>query len=318
MAQSMQCELGKKVDSNLASLGRNRESIKGIKMQKFYMTAVVAIGAVMLIGCDQKTTFSGTPQSLSSVQTDPADPGAPAPAPVDPPPPRPPICEVGERPVAKPTKVIFVVDQSDSNVTGPAEHDGHATDKHKGLRYAAMSELLSQHGGKNHLEWSLITFQMYSATAITNVDGDTAKPKFVSGDKMGKALSEFMSIPDGGATPYLEAIKMVHTLIRKDLKAGGEPSAYRVAFLTDGYPTDSSDVTRLNRKIFEALDGLMALAPDAIQFNTVYYGFPDEAASDRLKKMAKIGNGGFVDASNSQDIHLNDVIKVPTTNCRVP
>jgi hypothetical protein len=64
------------------------------------------------------------------------------------------------------------------------------------------------------------------------------------------------------------------------------------------------------------MQAIMSLAPNAIEFSTVYYGEPDHSAAARLRKMAKVGNGEFVDASNAKDIHLDDVIKVPDPKCK--
>lgn len=262
-------------------------------MSQLKYVLAVTILMISTLGCDHKIAFNGAKDSPSSLNQQPSDPTNV----VEP-------CEPSDTTETKPTKLILVIDQSGSNA---ASTTGRGTDPDKGLRYAAISELLRAHGGKKHIKWSLITFQMDEATAITKGNTDQT-PIFVTGAKMSVALDRFLQLHDGGTTPYLPALTMVQKLIAKDLT---EDVNYRVAFITDGYPTDKPKMGSLDSHIDEIMNAITSLSPKKIQFSTVFYGTPDKDAAKRLKRMAKMGHGDFLDASNAQDIHLNDVVKVP-------
>ncbi len=268
-------------------------------MPKFYLVSSLCLLLSVSIGCDQKLDFQGTPK-VDSVFTAPEEV---------------PVCRPGEVAETKPTRLILVVDQSGSNATGPHKESTTGTDPQKGLRYSAMAELLQLHGNKSHVRWSLITFQLDSARALTRVTDDQS-PVLVSGSSMGSALASFMALHDGGQTPYLPALEMVRKLIKTDREANPD-AQYRIAFITDGYPTDMKPEDGLNKRINRAVEAIVELGPEQVQLTTVYYGRPDKTAKNRLKLMAAVGGGEFVDATNSQDIRLNDVIKVPISECKV-
>jgi hypothetical protein len=256
------------------------------------LPALLVVGT----GCGQKIKFAGGESPLSQSSADP-------------------ICRSDEVTVAKPTKFILVVDQSGSNVNGPYEHPGLASDPQKALRYGAISEFHALHGAKAHMEWSFIAFQGVTAHALTN-NGDLQTPVFVNGGGMATALEAFRTSTDEGNTPYLAALQMVRNLIANDL-GGNNPAdtQYRIVFLTDGYPTESVTGQQLEDAIDQAVKDIVDLAPAAIQLSTIYYGLPDPTASTRLARMASQGQGEFLDSVNSNGLHLGDVIQVPKTTC---
>lgn len=259
------------------------------------MNRVALLGVVAFaIGCGQKIGFDGTPGQKSL------------------------RCEEGgSRTVTKPAKFLFLVDQSGSNINGPYEHPGQATDGQKTIRYEAINNFFQQYKSRSSLSWGFMSFNDASATSLIMSGGQST---FSNGDAMSSALTTFQGRTDVGATPYRAALAAAHELIQRDIAASGNVKyLYRIAFMTDGYPTDycnDSNATYCPQEVNEThmnadLASLMALAPGDIQLSTVYYGFPDSSASSRLERMANAGFGQFIDASLSRNINLNDVIEVP-------
>lgn len=268
-------------------------------MKLWKTTLMTALAATLATtGCSQKIAFSGQPDEAGKNAT-----------------PSEPICETGETTMTKPTKFILVVDQSGSNWDGPTEHDGIGTDPDKARRFGAISEFFLLHGQKPHVSWSFIGFAGAGAKALTS-DGTEASPVFAGFVQMLAALAKFKDSKDDGVTPYLAGLKMAKDLIAKDLAAGvPEGTQYRIAFLTDGYPTDYPAGAQLESAIDAGIQAVVDLAPEAIQMSTVYYGFPDATASARLQRMSVQGKGQFLDAGNSEGLHLGDVIQVPKPSC---
>lgn len=272
-------------------------------MMKTLSSTVLVL--TLLTGCNSNIAFQGSPSAASdSLATEkPPTDGSDL------------ICQPGQVTVTKPTKFILVVDQSGSNVNGPYEHPGQATDPAKVLRYGAIAEFFLLHGSKSHVSWSFVTFNGTIAHALTN-SGSDQSPVFTNFTGMSAALEEFHNKQDVGPTPYLPALQMVRNLIAQDLQVGGgSESQYRIAFLTDGYPTDLPVGQALENAIDVGVSSIVSLAPSAIQFSTVYYGLPDATASPRLQRMATLGQGEFLDVSSTRSLHLGDLIEVPKPSC---
>ncbi|MCB0411659.1 MAG: hypothetical protein KDD22_03990, partial [Bdellovibrionales bacterium] len=132
------------------------------------------------------------------------------------------------------------------------------------------------------------------------------------------------SSTDELGTPYKAAFNFIRETIKKDLLTADEKTQYLVAFITDGYPTDycPDPVGIPNCKndfdesvMFNDLKTVLKTAKDRIQFGAVYYGPPDEKAAARLRKMADLGGGQFVDTNKDDGIKLDDVITVPKPSC---
>ena len=263
------------------------------------LTLMMMLTSMIGTGCSQKIAFNGADSKSSTSSAIPKDP----------------VCQPGQMTVTKPTKFILLVDQSGSNWDGPNEHPGVGTDPDKAVRFGAMSEFFLLHGQKKHVSWSFIGFQGAGAHALTHQGADP-NPAFVGFNDMLAALALFKSAKDEGMTPYLAAMKMAQDLITRDLSTGvPADTQYRIAFLTDGYPTDLPTGAQLEDAIDAGLKSLIDLAPDSIQMSTVYYGLPDAAAAARLQRMATQGKGQFLDAGKSNGLHLGDVIQVPKPAC---
>jgi hypothetical protein len=139
------------------------------------------------------------------------------------------------------------------------------------------------------------------------------------------ALAAFQASRDVGLTPYRKAIETVRDMIRSDLVNGDPDTHYLIAFLTDGFPTDYCEggpgETLCPGRVREAeLDSHLAeirrLSPSTIQFSTVYYGIPDQEATARLSRMARLNGGEFVDTNLTTRVRIDDILKVPQNVCR--
>lgn len=267
--------------------------------------------ALMATGCTQALNFKSGPDA--AVQSNPSA-----------------VCLPGQRSVAKPTKFIFLVDMSGSNVNGPFEHPGVATDPQKDFRYGVINDFLQKNGAKSNLSWEFITFNQTSAHAFIN-GGNDQQPIFSDRNAMGAALLNFSNLTDVGDTPYKAALDMAGALIKQDMASAGplvDPALatqYRIAMLTDGYPSDycpggisvyNCPGQIIDSRLMSDVQSFVNLAPKAIQLSTVYYGLPDADAANRLKTMAQIGNGQFVDTNVTRVINLDDIIQVPTQICQ--
>lgn len=260
-----------------------------------------------LMGCSQDVQFGEIP--IGEVQENPASEV---------------ICQPGQLEVLVPTKVVFVVDQSGSNINGPYGYPGQATDPTKSFRTSVMSEFFQEHAGKPHLSWGFVAFNGTSARGLIN-EGSETMPRFSSNatDIVG-AFGTFTNSTDVGVTPYKAALTMVQGMIQRDLATALPNTQYLVAFITDGHPTDyclDPNAVECPNSVRESdldsdVQALLNTAPSKIQFGTVYYGRADVAAAQRLARMAGIGGGQFVDANVNSSIALNDVVEVPRPICQ--
>jgi hypothetical protein len=230
-------------------------------------------------------------------------------------------CQPGQITTNKPTKFIFVVDQSGSNVNGPYEHPGQSTDKLKSFRYGVIKDFFEKHGSQPLMSWGFVSFNGTTAHGLIH-SGDPQTPTFSDEAAMDGALTTFLSTTDQGDTPQRAALHMVRDMIQRDLATATVPYQYRVALLTDGYPTDycpggatSCPGQMLEGQVDSDVQSIVSLAPQSVQISTVYYGVQDAEASGRLQRMAVVGGGQFVDSNVSKVINLDNVIQVPTQTC---
>lgn len=263
-----------------------------------------------LVGCSQDVQFAELP--VSEIQESPQIPEDTV------------VCEPGQVEVVVPTKVVFVVDQSGSNINGPFGFPGLSTDPTKSFRYGVMSSFFQEHATKQHVSWGFVAFNGNTAKGLIN-NGDINTPHFSSNaTDVLDAFGTFANSTDVGVTPYKAALTMVQGMIQRDLPQALPGTRYLVAFITDGHPTDycvDPSSFECPNDVREAeLDAdvlnLVNTAPEKIQFGTVYYGISDSAASQRLARMAAIGGGQFVDTNTSGSIALNDVVEVPRPICQ--
>ena len=210
------------------------------------------------------------------------------------------FCTVPPKEIGTYTKVLFVVDQSGSNNT---------TDPGKTRRRNAMTKFYQAHSDNNYIQWGFISFQEATATPFIEFG------YFQNGIAFQAALTRFSTTIDAGGTPYKAAITKVGDAIDSDIAAGiaagdeTEPN-YEIIFLSDGVPTDYDNPIN-DGNIFADITKLLKKAEGRLHFSTVYYnvsGLADIQASERLKQMAEVGLGKFQDASNGEDIDIDELI----------
>lgn len=235
------------------------------------------------------------------------------------------VCETGRELVAVPTKIILLLDQSGSNVNGPYGFPGQATDPQKSFRLRVVEDFFESHYEKSHVNWALITFQEEAATARSRSSVSQEAAFADSADSFRLAIDEFRGSADRGPTPYQAALRAAEQLIAQDIATSSEETQYKIAFITDGFPTDycPGGATEVecpgmirDDLLDQDLSRLVSVASSRIEFSAIYYGLVDPEASERLARMAGLGSGQFVDANLNQNIQLNDLIQVDRRICR--
>jgi hypothetical protein len=229
-------------------------------------------------------------------------------------------CQAGQKTVTIPTKVLFLVDQSGSNITGGNEVTTGVTmaptDPNKTFRTGAMMSFFGEHAADASVAWDLAVFMGTQATPLMPSGDNGFGP---SADFI-KALTNFGASPDGGATPYGAALTYAQNLISQDMLTSPPDEHYLIAFLTDGYPTDfcpGGPTDYLcpgqinNAAINQAVKDVVSQGGNRVQFSTVYYGPVDPDATNRLSAMASVGGGQFVDMNDHANLNLNDIMTVP-------
>ena len=235
------------------------------------------------------------------------------------------VCENGSELLPVPIKIIFIVDQSGSNVNGPYGFPGMATDPLKAARLRMIEDFFSLHQNKSHIEWALITFQGDSAAGRTRtIDDQTTFTASALDFQI--ALAEFRNSADAGRTPYRAAMRAASDLMIQDRMMNASASTqYKIVFITDGFPTDycpggAAEWDCQGRMLEDAIDEdllqTLSVASNQVEWSSVYYGLVDQEAADRLARMSEIGKGTFVDANLNQDIQLEDFLKVDQEICR--
>lgn len=225
-----------------------------------------------------------------------------------------PLCEepVVETGTEKPTRVLFIVDQSGSNLGDPPP----GTDAYKIFRLKVIQDFYNRHYRKSFLSWGFISFGDSSAKAFVNA-GMYTMPIFSQDSiAMANAIETFRTYSDSGSTPYKAALKMAGDLITADMATAPADTEYLLALMTDGEPSDYCvdgmlDCPGVENAIDNDLRSVVNLSPTKIKFGTVYYGQNNVAAINRLKRLATIGGGQFLDANKTSEIKLDTVINFP-------
>lgn len=198
--------------------------------------------------------------------------------------------------IGKYTNIIFVVDISGSNAQG--------TDPGKTRRMGAMRTFFDKHRSNPYLRWGLEVFSGASAKHLITT-GDNLN--FGNESEFDAALTAFQRETDVGGTPYLTALTQARQAVQKTLATvDSEENNFQIVFMSDGEPTDSQDA-----QIFSEVETLMGVAGGQIHLSTVYYnvgGNGTPAAKSRLEDMSSLGKGRFQDASNGEDINIDDLI----------
>lgn len=272
----------------------------------------VILGACSRVNFAPTSSSVPAPSNNSSSSDEPSLPGPPSL-----------ICGPNQVKIQRPTRVLFVVDQSGSNVNGPYEAPGAATDPLKSFRGQVMQQFYQANRGKDNVSWGLTVFNKnYAENLMTDSSGQSVPFSPLASD-FDSALKSFAAREDVGETPYRAALNMVKGVIANDLATAPPYVYYLVAFMTDGYPTDycpnAGEVLCPGRILESQIDAdvqsIVNLANGAIQFSTVYYGQSDSDAAKRLQRMASLGLGQFIDTNQSLEVKLNDILEVDQEIC---
>lgn len=234
------------------------------------------------------------------------------------------VCGPNQVKVTRPTRVLFVVDQSGSNVNGPYEAPGMATDPQKTFRTTVMQDFYQSNQGKTNLSWGLDVFNNQAAANLMKNSSGVAVPFSSSAINFNNAMSLFVQRTDVGDTPYKAALNLVKQTISNDMPTAPKYVNYLIAFMTDGYPTDycpggPSEVSCIGHIMEANIDAdvkaIKDMASGSVQFSTVYYGKADSDAAKRLQRMAQIGGGDFIDTNTTTHVNLNDILEVEQEVC---
>lgn len=268
---------------------------------------ILSIAATMMVSACAKVDFAPAVAEQAATSVDPVKTV---------------VCGPNQTKVTRPTRVLFVVDQSGSNINGPYEAPGQATDPQKTFRTGVMQEFYQSNQSKATLSWGLTVFNDTSATNLMKHSGSTVPFSSTSND-FSSALTSFTQRTDVGQTPYKAALNLVKQTITNDMATAPKYVNYLVAFITDGYPTDycpTPSTTGCPGQIMDSsidtdLRAVITAAKGSIQFSTIYYGKPDSDAAKRLQRMAGIGGGEFVDTNTTSHVNLNDIMEVEQEVC---
>ncbi|MES3037576.1 MAG: vWA domain-containing protein [Bdellovibrionota bacterium] len=266
----------------------------------------LAIAFIVLI-------FSSCGPNVAVTAMNPAKEGASAVKP-------PLVCQPGQVKVTRPSRVLFIVDQSGSNLNGPFENPAKGTDPQKTFRTTVMNDFVSTNKDKAHVSWGLTVFNGSSAQSL--VSADSKEVPFSNVADFGSALDLFKARKDSGDTPYKAALKKALQYVATDLISAPKNTAYLIAFITDGFPTDycpgfsNNCPGQVEEHLIDADVRKISKLNKNVKFSTVYYGEPNGEATARLQRMADAGNGQFVDSNVSSKIDLNDIIEIEQEVCQ--
>ncbi len=250
-----------------------------IKMRK--QLGVLAVGLLVLIGfqncAGQKFSSMPVPVTLTGG----------------------PNCREQLNQIVTPVELVFVVDVSGSNAD-----DKNPTDLNKKMRSGSISTFYETYKAKTNFEWSMITFAE-----------DKAPVQLKMGDAiaMKQMITDFMSIPDYGNTPYALALRSTTDLITGHTTRLAN-TKYIVLFMSDGKPNPAIADADLESSVKDVVGAL----PGEVTLNTLYYGPTDAEASGRLRKMAQTGGGNFLDTNanpTGNSFLISDLIVIPGVIC---
>ncbi len=206
-------------------------------------------------------------------------------------------------------KILFLVDTSGSN-----SMQSGATDPQKYWRSNVINSFRDHYASKENFFYNITTFHADTATSLVNFQVNGQTRYFTNAtDKTNTAVTSFVTTNDSGNTPYKKATDKVQQIIESDLATGADVGKYLVVMLSDGMPNPA----RSNAEVTADVQAVIALAPDKISFNTIYYynsSFSNEA-QDRLSTMAAAGNGNFIVANSNEVLAIDDVIRIPHEEC---
>lgn len=207
--------------------------------------------------------------------------------------------------VGKYSNILFIIDVSGSNAQG--------TDVGKVRRLGAMQSFFAKHGGNSYLRWGLEIFGGDVPGSARQLIMTSNNTHFGDASQFQAALEEFKGVPDNNGTPYVGALNSARDALEKSILFARENSeetgSYQIIFISDGVPAPADAST--DPTIFDIVKRMVELSEGQLHLSTVYYnvgGQATEGATERLQEMARLGNGRFQDASNGENINIDDLI----------
>lgn len=197
-------------------------------------------------------------------------------------------------------KFLFVMDKSGSN---------DSTDNGALKRAGNIKKFLDANTSTTNNQYGMIVFQGEEARAFIE-EGNDQSPTFTPDLAKAMAANERLkSESDGGATPYKAALQLARSAIQNDIqKYPDEESFYMIFFVSDGEPTDVGNDNELD----DLVKGIIQLDSKNIALSTGFYGGNGRSAEERLARMAKVGNGKFINFETSSNWDFNELIVKPT------
>jgi hypothetical protein len=223
------------------------------------------------------------------------------------------FCVAEPKEVKPVTKILYIVDKSYSNTLVILPDGGTlpGTDAGAAKRGKAIDDFVTQNASKDYFRYGLVAFFYdYGVSYVT--DPATGQPGFTPDEnQMFAATQRLRTERDDSETPYIEALQTGLQVIKNDLTAHpDERSSYFVVFLSDGIPT----VGQSDSVIFDLVRQIKQQGSQVI-LNAGYYGnygeYTEEAKT-RLKEMAKIGGGKFLDFNTTTNWDFGDFFDKPT------
>ncbi|MCC7404149.1 MAG: VWA domain-containing protein [Bdellovibrionales bacterium] len=210
------------------------------------------------------------------------------------------------------TKILFIVDKSYSNTEVYLPDGGTlpGTDPGGGKRAGAIERFINLNASKKHFRYGLVGFQ--EAYGQSYVNDPVTKRAGYSGDipSVLDSVKRMQNTDDSGETPYIEALEEGIKVVKNDIDSHpDEESDYFVLFLSDGIPT----VGQEDSTIFGLINQLKSLSPTLVVSTAFYgdYGKYTQDAKNRLKEMARLGGGKFLDFNQSTEWHFEDFFEKP-------
>lgn len=210
---------------------------------------------------------------------------------------------------SKIVKVLFVVDNSGSNVG----EGGTATDPNKTWRSASLKTFFDAYSGRSNFHYGLITFQRSSATPQITVNGSAGFTNNMALVESG--VDKFKNTADGGTTPYKAALSMAKSIIDSDLQDhAADKASYVMVMISDGKATDYREPDQ----VIPDASAIKSLAPAQVSLNSIYYYASAFVEDDTkyLRNISTVGGGAFVTANSNQTLKIEDVIRVPGSGCQ--
>jgi hypothetical protein len=197
------------------------------------------------------------------------------------------------------TKFMFVMDKSGSN----GKTDPGVVRRSKNIETFYNSVRVFP-----QFRWGMIGFQESLATAFIS-DNGYGQPIFTDREPMVRGALTRLRGPDGYSTPYRAALELTRQAVLVDLeKYHQEDSVYIVFFVSDGEPTDLND----SELIAQYVKDLVNVAPHRVFLSTAFYGHDNLRAQELLQKMARAGNGKYINFRNTDVWDFRELIVGPS------